>query len=310
MSSKRLPCLRTVALVVGTKRSIDQATRFVAFTLFFFMSWLAEINAQQNSDRRQRAELRINNLINQLGDPSYQVRETAGHKLTMIGESVLPKLHETASTTKVLEIKYRARKLIRRIMDNALRSGTIKSRFSYLKPGSFEMGSPTRESDHQANEFQHRVEITKPFLMGTHEITQKQYAKVMEASPSWFSKTGAGRGKVGTRDTSSYPVDSITWFDALEFCNRLSEMDNHKPYYSLTDVKREGKSIVSATVKVSGGSGYRLPTEAEWEYACRAGTKSPYHFGRSSKGGNFQERVSHYGGSSTRKLGRTTKIGS
>src|SRR2546423_4315563 len=114
------------------------------------------------------------------------------------------------------------------------------------------MGSPKDEAQRNADETQHEVAITKPFYLGAYEVTQGQYQKIMRQSPSFFAKTGGGRDRVKELDTSNYPVERVSWLDAMEFCKMLSA--------------KEGKT-------------YRLPTEAEWEYACRAGTKTVFHFG-------------------------------
>jgi len=90
----------------------------------------------------------------------------------------------------------------------------------------------------------HEVTLTKPFKMGVHEVTQAQYEQVMGNNPSGFK---------GAHD----PVERVTWIDAVEFCRRLSELPKEK----------------------LAGNLYRLPTEAEWEYACRAGTTTKYSFG-------------------------------
>ena len=90
----------------------------------------------------------------------------------------------------------------------------------------------------------HEVTLTEPFQMGVHEVTQAQYEQVMGSNPSGFK--GADN-----------PVERVTWDDAVEFCRRLSELPAEK----------------------KAGNVYRLPTEAEWEYACRAGTTTKYSFG-------------------------------
>ena len=112
--------------------------------------------------------------------------------------------------------------------------------FVLMPAGELLMGSPRGEPGREANERpQHEVRITKAFYIGAHEVTQEQYAAVMGRNPSKFP---------GARN----PVERVSWHDAVEFCARLSEKD---------------------------GRTYRLPTEAEWEYACRAGSTTAYSFG-------------------------------
>jgi formylglycine-generating enzyme required for sulfatase activity len=114
--------------------------------------------------------------------------------------------------------------------------------------GTFLMGSPETEEGHTENESpQHRVTV-QPFFMGKYPVTQAQWQAVanlpqvkrkLDPDPSEFK--GANR-----------PVERVSWYDSIEFCERLSQYT---------------------------GRDYRLPSEAEWEYACRAGTKTPFHFG-------------------------------
>ncbi len=104
---------------------------------------------------------------------------------------------------------------------------------------------------------QHRVAITKAFLLGKYEVTQKQFSVVMGWNPSAFSATGTHKDAVGETDTSQLPVEMVKWEDAAEFCCQLS---------SLPEELVDGRT-------------YRLPTEAEWEYACRAGSTGGWCFG-------------------------------
>ncbi|HOD84247.1 MAG: Serine/threonine-protein kinase pkn1 [Planctomycetes bacterium ADurb.Bin126] len=112
--------------------------------------------------------------------------------------------------------------------------------FVRIPPGRFLMGSPEEEPNRQNDELQHEVTISKPFYMGIYEVTQEQYAAVMGIE-GWRQSQFRGRPR--------NPVEGVNWNDAAEFCKKLSA--------------KTGKTV-------------RLPTEAEWEYACRAGAKTEY----------------------------------
>jgi formylglycine-generating enzyme required for sulfatase activity len=108
---------------------------------------------------------------------------------------------------------------------------------------------------------QHRVVITKPFFLGTCPVTQKEFATVMGYNPSDFSAKGRQKDKVVGTDTSRFPVEMVSWETADEFCRQLAALPE----------------------EAAAGRTYRLPTEAEWEYACRAGTTTEWfwdHIGR------------------------------
>jgi formylglycine-generating enzyme required for sulfatase activity/predicted Ser/Thr protein kinase len=160
-------------------------------------------------------------------------------------------------------------------------TNSIGMKLTYIPPGTFSMGSPKDEKDRSEDEEQHEVEITKGFYLGVYEVTQGEYEKVMGANPSYFSSKGDGKTKVAGVDTSRFPVESVSYEDAVKFCTTLS---------ALPEEKQKKRA-------------YRLPTEAEWEYACRGGatSKTPFHFGQSlsSDQANFDG-----------KLGRTCKVGS
>ena len=111
-----------------------------------------------------------------------------------------------------------------------------------IPAGKFMMGSPASEKGRSDDETQHEVTLTKPFYMGKYEVTQEQWEGVMGNNPS--SRTKGAK----------FPVTDVSWEDCQEFIKKLNAKTN---------------------------GGYRLPTEAEWEYACRAGTTTAYSFGDS-----------------------------
>jgi formylglycine-generating enzyme required for sulfatase activity len=132
-------------------------------------------------------------------------------------------------------------------------TNSIGMTLALIPAGEFLMGS--LDSDKGAfdrEKPQHRVRITKPFYLGVYPVTQAEYGRVMGENPSWFCKSGRKQDKIGKEDTSQFPVENVSWEDAVEFCKRLSEKEMRE---------------------------YGLPTEAQWEYACRAGSKTRYSFG-------------------------------
>jgi formylglycine-generating enzyme required for sulfatase activity len=130
-------------------------------------------------------------------------------------------------------------------------TNSIGMKLTLVPPGEFLMGSPNSEQDRSDGELQHRVRMTKPFYLGVYEVTQWEYERVMGASPSHFKESG-----------NSAPVEMVSWDEAQEFCRKLSALPAEQ----------------------AAGWVYRLPTEAEWEYACRAGSTSRFCFGDSDDG--------------------------
>jgi formylglycine-generating enzyme required for sulfatase activity len=125
-----------------------------------------------------------------------------------------------------------------------------------INGGTFMMGSPANEIGHDKNETQHNITVSD-FYIGNFPVTQKEYKEAMGTNPSRFI-------------ADNHPVDCVNWFDAIEYCNKRSKMEGLTPAYT-----RNGNNV-SWNKKANG---YRLPTEAEWEYACRAGTTTVYNTG-------------------------------
>lgn len=119
-------------------------------------------------------------------------------------------------------------------------TNSLGMKFVWIPPSSFIMGSPKEEGQREKDEAPHKVTLTKGFYMGVYTVTQDEWKEVMGNNPSLFE------------GEKNLPVEGVSWDDCQELIEKLRKRDN-KPY--------------------------RLPTEAEWEYACRAGTTTPFHFG-------------------------------
>ena len=123
----------------------------------------------------------------------------------------------------------------------------------WIPAGSFTMGSPSSEPGRDDDEVQHEVRLTRGFWMGTTEVTQGLWQSVTGSNPSYFSNCGA-----------NCPVEQVSWYDAVKFANALSEREGLEACYVVNGERVSWPRGFEC-------EGYRLPTEAEWEYAGRAG---------------------------------------
>ena len=133
-------------------------------------------------------------------------------------------------------------------------SVTLPEDFVAISGGTYLMGSPETENWRGVDETQHEVTVSD-FAMCVHEVTQAEYEEIVGKNPSSF---------VG----EDLPVDSVSWLEAVTYCNLRSEAEGLTPVYEI-----DGENITWNR----SANGYRLPTEAEWEYACRAGTTTPFN---------------------------------
>jgi formylglycine-generating enzyme required for sulfatase activity len=175
------------------------------------------------------------------------------------------------------------------------RTNSIGMRFALVPAGRFLMGSPLDEADRISSEQPHEVEITKPFWIGVFLVTQAQWAAVMGTNPSYFCKTGGGSRKVRGMDVTDFPVEMATWQEVQQF---------HKKLTALPAEKKARRK-------------YRLPSEAEWEYACRAGgtVTAPYSLKKpsaslSSRQANFNGANPYGDEKKGPYLARTSRVGS
>jgi formylglycine-generating enzyme required for sulfatase activity len=189
-------------------------------------------------------------------------------------------------------------------------TNSIGMKLALIPAGEFMMGSTDEERDEVAKSLsigrsgmpawlkaegpRHKVRITKAFHLGIHHVTQAQFRKVMGYNPSYYSKDGrkcdpadvcphppaGGKEKVAGIDTDGFPVENLSWQEAADFCRKLSALPEEK----------------------KAGRVYRLPTEAEWEYACRAGEKKHSKF-------NIGDRLTKADANFDGNVGRPCKVG-
>jgi formylglycine-generating enzyme required for sulfatase activity len=129
-------------------------------------------------------------------------------------------------------------------------NATVAMDMIWCPPGTFTMGSPSKEADRGTDETEHNVSLTKGFYLGKYEVTQAQYEAVTGSNPSVFNETSNG----------NRPVENVNWTEAVAFCTLLTNQEQ-------------------AAGRLPAGWAYVLPTESQWEYACRAGTTTAFSWG-------------------------------
>jgi sulfatase modifying factor 1 len=140
-------------------------------------------------------------------------------------------------------------------------TNSIGMKFAWIPAGTFLMGSPEDEEERVNDETQHKITLSKGFFLAIHPVTQASWQEIMGNNPSGYKY-------------NEHPVEQVSWDDSQEFLRKLSDQDGHS---------------------------YRLPTEAEWEYACRGGTTTPFYFGETI---SIQQAAIDQGWSETDKVGR------
>jgi len=177
---------------------------------------------------------------------------------------------------------------------------SVGMKFVLIPPGQFDMGSTAEELHQTMTEAQkqsrydkvyfdglaregpqHRVRLSKPFYLGSYEVTQEEYERVIGHNPSSFTKHRWRTGESAVEDTRRFPVEMVSWEEATEFCRAMSSMAPER----------------------AAQRTYRLPAEAEWEYACRAGSRSVYGFG------DNEADLEHYAWFSKNSARRSHRVG-
>jgi formylglycine-generating enzyme required for sulfatase activity len=180
-----------------------------------------------------------------------------------------------------------------RVCSLVMPTNVVMSNMVWIPPGTFTMGSPATELERQPWEGpQTRVTISRGFWMGKFPVTQAEYSSLMNTNPSYFIGTNGGTDL-------SRPVETVDWYHALAYCDALTARESNAG-------------------RLPAGYVYRLPTEAEWEYACRAGTTTAFYYGPALRSGmaNYNGRSGYDSTNGTFFdqqgifLNRTTSVGS
>lgn len=275
-----------VALIVGT---------YLASTLFF------PANGKKVSDRRKKTPAAAGKST--IPEPGKGTDAVAGAKPTEPAPAIAP---FSAAEAKAYQEAWAKHLGVPVEYENSL-----GMKFRLIPPGEFTMGSDSSVVERglalvgenkqwpplfRSESPKHKVRLTRPVYLGVHEVRQIDYEAITGYNPSMFAPTGFLKDAEKGLDTSNHPVERTSWYAATDFCTKLSQKEQLKPQYPYN-------SPSGQTVATVDGNGYRLPTEAEWEFACRAGVTTKYSTGDDDAG---LSQTAWIGGNSG---GRTHPVG-
>ncbi|MBU1569154.1 MAG: formylglycine-generating enzyme family protein, partial [Proteobacteria bacterium] len=241
----------------GVGKIVHGSVGNVGKTYYLTMQWIDVKTGKVELSAEDVCRCEIDNLLGStmtlakklLGEKVEQPETTESKQGTVTVDEPEQKTTNSIGMTKVERPAATESKLAVAAKPSELEpkiTNSIGMTFVYIKPGTFMMGSPAGELGRDSDETQHQVTLTRGFYMQTTEVTQGQWQSIMGSNPSYFKDCGG-----------DCPVEKVSWNDAQEFIRRLNQKE--------------------------GGNNYRLPTEAEWEYAARAGSEAAFSGGGITK---------------------------
>lgn len=259
--------------------ALNQHNQDLAKRLSEFTQWGEDLGERVGALNRRNQDL--GERVNALNQRNQELDDYIG-TLSQRNEDLTTQLDSVDHSNQEL---YAQLEMLQNLVSPAL-----PENFVSIPAGTFVMGSLRSEASRDSDELQRTITISA-FFMGRSEVTQKEWQELMENNPSRFQG-------------SDLPVENISWFDAVEYCNRRSLEEGLRPAYTIDKTSSKWNVIWN-----KDANGYRLPTEAEWEYACRAGTRTAFYTGDSlrTEDANFDGMVAYNGVKSGYKS-RTTKV--